>query len=288
MKNLTKITSVALLLTTLGSNAQQTEVLPRAFYKRCLVTSISGGPSRAFYATYDTEGKKVKSDIAQGAIDPFIMEYGLTNKIGLGFSYGGETYGVNVNEYYNANILETSPTMNAITKYLTFDFSYHPYSTKRLDISLFGSAGFFRVSGTAYSNLQSGLTYDADGNPITTSCFRKEVFNYYGRGAVIRTGARARYYFSKRFGLMAMYYYFNGLVKEKQKPNTISDQKPTSGYYTMINGMGLEFGLCFRIFKQKGVIKEESRLEKRAHRQKIREESEPESDKVPLFRLVWD
>ena len=50
MKKLTKTTGVALLLTALGSYAQQLE-LPKAFYKGCLVTSITGGTGRAYYTT---------------------------------------------------------------------------------------------------------------------------------------------------------------------------------------------------------------------------------------------
>lgn len=256
MKNLTIITSVALLLMSLGSIAQQAE-LPRAFYKRCLVSSISGGPSRAIYTTFDNEGTRIKSDIAPGVIDPFIMEFGLNNKLGIGFSSGGETYGINVNDYYKAEMPEGMQFMNAQTKYLTLDLSYHPLVTKRMDISLFGAAGYFKVSGTA-----SGFMMDGTIDQNTMYCTPPtKTFSYNGKGAVVRTGVRSRFYFTKRFGFMAMAYAFNGYVKEKQKPNPISDQKNNTGYGTMITGAGLEFGICFRIFKQKNVVKETAPIE---------------------------
>jgi hypothetical protein len=36
----------------------------------------------------------------------------------------------------------------------------------------------------------------------------------------------------------------------------VSDQVNNTGHYTSLLGGGLEFGLCFRIFKQKGVKQE--------------------------------
>lgn len=279
MKDLTKLTSVALLLTALGSYAQQTEVLPKAFYKKCLVTSITGGPSRALFTTYTNDGEKVHSDMASGEIDPLIMEYGLTDKIGVGFSRGGENYNIDANKFYNADLPDYSSIMWTSTKYLTADLSYHPFTTKRLDVSLFASTGIFKVTGDIYK--LGG--WDCTSDPI---------YSYSGRGAVVRAGVRSRFYFTKRFGLMAMAYGFNGIVKAKYLPGSVSDQKNNSGYTTNVGGGGLEFGLCFRVFKQKGV-KEETLEEKIARKEKKREEREERkqkqnSDKTPLFRLVWD
>lgn len=280
MKDLTKLTSVALLLTTLGSYAQQAEVLPKAFYKKCLVTSITGGPSRALFTTYTNDGEKVHSDMANGQIDPLIMEYGLTNKLGIGFSRGGENYSIDPAKFYRADLPDYSSTMWTSTKYLTADLSYHPYITKRLDVSLFASTGIFKVTGDVY---KLGEWCDP-------------LYTYTGRGAIVRGGIRSRFYFTKRFGLMAMAYGFNGIVKAKYKPGSVSDQINNTGYYTNVAGGGLEFGLCFRIFKQKGV-KEETLEEKIARKEKARAEKEEKReeklekkgcDKTPLFRLVWD
>lgn len=276
MKNLTKLTNVALLLTSLSSYAQQAEVLPKAFYKKCLVTSITGGPSRALFTTYTNDGEKVHSDMANGQIDPLIMEYGLTDKIGIGFSRGGENYSIDADKFYRADLPEYSSTMWTSTKYLTADISYHPYCTKRLDVSLFGSTGIFKVTGDVY---KMGEWCDP-------------LYNYTGRGAIVRAGVRSRFYFTKRFGVMAMAYGFNGIVKAKHIAGSVSDQKNNSGYTTNVAGGGLEFGICFRIFKQKGV-KEETLEEKLARKEEARAKKEEkremkESDKVPLFRFVWD
>src|SRR3954471_3779263 len=92
----------ALLLTVFSGNAQ--DPAPRAFYKRCLVTSVTGGPSKVMFSTFDSDGNKVHSDIAIGRIDPIIMEYGITDKIGVGFSHGGENYNIDPNSFYHANV----------------------------------------------------------------------------------------------------------------------------------------------------------------------------------------
>jgi hypothetical protein len=285
MKNLTITTSVALLLTALGSFAQQTEVLPKAFYKRCLVTSITGGPSRALFTTYNDDGVKQNSNLETGRIDPFIMEYGLTDKIGVGFSHGGENYDIDANAYYKANMPQDNKTMWASTKYLTADLSYHPYTTKRLDVSLFGSVGCFKVFGEIYQqNMDWCHPTDA-------------LYSYEGHGGIVRGGVRSRYYFSKRFGVMAMGYAFNGVAKEKRKPSPITDQPNNSGNWTILAGAGMEFGICFRIFKQKGVThvakksladKWNDLVENGWGQRKAEKQEEQESDKKPLFRLVWD
>ncbi len=273
MKNLTKLSSIALLLTALSSYAQKAEVLPKAFYKGCLVTSITGGPGKALFTTFNNNGDMVHSDMAVAQIDPLIMEYGLTDKIGIGLSRGGENYNIDANKFFNVGVAEGDQTMWTSTKYLTADLSYHPFTTKRIDVSLVASAGFFKVTGDCYKFSE-------------WSCSSQPLYSYRGKGAVARAGIRARYYFTKRFGLMALAYGFSGIAKAKYQPNAITDQKNNTGYYTSISGGGLEFGLCFRIFKQKGV-KEESSIERKARRDKEKAEKE-ETDKVPLFRLVWD
>ena len=268
MKNLTILTGqIALLLITSCGFAQE----PRAFYKGCLATSITGGPSTAIFSTRTNDGKKVHTERVNGVIDPLIMEYGITDKIGAGFSWGGENYNLNANKFYKADMPTGNEYMTASTKYFTLDGSYHPFVTKRIDVSLFGAAGYFKVEGTCYQFAESSYCSPP-----------KELFNYTGKGAVVRAGLRSRVYFSKRFGIMAMAYGFNGMVKEKRKANSVSDEINNSGYFTSVLGGGLEFGLCFRIFKQKGVIQEAKKV-------KIRKEKvESDSDKVPLIRVIWD
>jgi hypothetical protein len=289
MKKLTTTTSIALLLLSLGSLAQQTEITPKAFYKRCLVTSVTGGPSKVLFTTRDNDGNLVKSGGEKGQIDPLIMEYGLTDKIGIGFSKGGESYLIDANNYYKADLGEKDKMMWASSKYLTADVSYHPYTTKRFDVSVFASLGYFKMCGDVYKQLDNG-SYDWCGTPE---------FSYTGKGAIVRTGVRTRYYFSKRFGVMAMAYAFDGYAKQKHKPSPIADQPNNTGFSTMLAGGGMEFGICFRIFKQKG-LKQDDKVKKSLKERwdekfsngwgqaKVEKKEKEESDKKPLFRLVWD
>jgi hypothetical protein len=268
MKNLTILTGqIALLLISTCGFAQ---VEPRAFYKKCLVSSITGGPSTAVFTTRSDDGQKVHRERVNGMIDPLIMEYGITDKVGVGFSLGGENYNLNAKDFYRAKLPDANEYMTASTKYFTLDYSYHPFVTKRIDVSLFGAAGYFKVQGTSY---QFSEDYCA---PPT------ELYSYKGHGAVIRAGVRSRIYFSKRFGFMAMAYGFNGMVKEKQKPNPVSDQVNNTGHYTSLLGGGFEFGLCFRIFKQKGVKQEAEKTKILQYKEEI------DNDKNPVIRVVWE
>ncbi len=273
MKKLAKsIYLIAFVGTTLCAQTQ-----PLAFYKRCLVTSITGGPSSALYTTRTNDGRPSHSDRLTGSIDPIIMEYGITNRLGIGFSHGGETYYVNANDFYNANVQEGSEYMFSTTKYLTLDLSYHPFVTKRLDLALFTGIGYYNVSGSCYNN-----NFDDKWS-------MPALYNYNGRGAVARVGVRSRFYLTKRFGVMGLLYAFNGYAKEKQKPNTVSDAVNNSSYSTSLTGVGAELGICYRLFKQKGVVKETAKVKKAQRIKKVRKEKEEqENDKAPLFRLVWD
>jgi len=91
---------------------------------------------------------------------------------------------------------------------------------------------------------------------------------------------------------MAMAYAFDGYAKQKRQPSEVSDQPNNSGFSTMLVGGGMEFGLCFRIFKQKG-LKEKSKLTWRERwnyfsgNEKFEKEFD-ELDEKPTFRLVWD
>jgi hypothetical protein len=261
----TALIFLAFLIIANGIYAQ-----PLAFYKRALVTSVSRGPSRALYTTKTAEGKTVHSEIIRGNIDPLIMEYGLTDKIGIGFSRGGEIYGVNSREFYKTKAPDDlNCYMMASTKYLTVDLSYHFYVSKRIDLSVFGAAGYYSVSGT--SSFSSGPELKENG---TYQASAVQYFYYKGSGLVSRGGVRARLYYSKRFGLMAMAYAFDGGVKGKKMNNEISDEVSGSAYSTFLRGAGLEFGLCMRLFKQKGLKKELPKAD--------------DEEKVKMITFEWD
>ena len=271
-KNRILTIGLALLLMVLGALAQA----PKAFYKYCVVTSITLGPGKAFYTTRSDDGKKVHSELLDASIDPLITEYGLTDKIGLGLSRGGENFNVDVNKFYKQNIPEDTygNMMWASTKYLTFDASYHYFTTKRLDLSFFCGLGYYKLSGTA-------------GNTNPDMQYQDPLFTYNAKGGVIRSGARVRWYFSKRFGFMSMIYGYKGLVKEPYKRSPISDAKGSGGFSTTLTGAGYEMGICFRIGKQKNVKAEAPKAPKEKKKRRERNDDE-NNDKVPLFSLVWD
>jgi len=268
---------LALLLMIPKANAQEN---PRAFYKYCVVTSITWGPGKAIYTTKDYKGEKVYSQLLNAQIDPIITEYGLTNKIGLGFSKGGDNFDVNVNKFYRQNLPEDTYNnmMWVSTKYFTFDASYHYFNTKRLDLSVFSGVGYYKLSGNnGYSD--SSLTYHGPS------------FSYNAHGGVIRSGARVRWYFSKRFGFMANVYAYKAFVREPYKRNFVSDANGSGGFSTTLTGVGSELGICFRIGKQKNVKTIQTERTKKAKKQRKPKKEDIEYDpdkKPPLFTLVWD
>jgi hypothetical protein len=268
------ILTIGLVLLTVTSSISQER---KAFHKYCLVASVTGGPSKALYTTKDLNGEKIHSAILDGRIDPLITEYGLTDKIGIGITRGGENFDVNANTFYGQNISEVNNghIMFVTTKYLTADASYHYYTTKRLDLSVFGSFGYYMISGNA-GNI----------NPLTKS-YEGQQFSYDARGGIIRTGARARWYFSKRWGLMTMLYGFKGYAKEPFDQSQISDGNGKGGIITTLTGGGFETGICFRFGKQRNVNTEtpEPRKEKKKSR-KI--DPDDNNERTPLISVVWD
>ena len=269
MKKFSILTAAALLIFN-ANNFFAQQPMPLAFYKGCLVTSITRGPSKAIYTTASDYKKQSHEEVLRGKIDPLIMEYGITDKIGVGFSLGGENYDVNVNDFYGAKLPSDKEVMTSSTKYLTADVSYHPLVTKKLDVSVFGAMGSYKVSGSIYQ-------YDNCGYA------GKNLFRYNGKGAVARAGIRTRLYLTKRLGVMAMAYAFGGMVNEKAKTADISDGIKPARYSTTLKGMGMEFGVSYRFFKQKG-LKQEIAKPKKSEK----EESDDEDKKEPMIRLVWD
>jgi len=166
----------ALLLTVLVLNAQEG---PKAFHKYCVVTSVTGGPSKVLYETKASDGTPIHSEVLDGNIDPTITEYGLTDKIGLGITRGSDNINVNTNKFYRQNLVEDANEhmMAASTKYYTFDVSYHYFTTKRFDLSVFGSAGYFKVMGATYTNIDQSTKYQS-------------LYSYNACGDFMRTDAR--------------------------------------------------------------------------------------------------
>lgn len=265
-----RILSISLvLILTLATTAQEG---PKSFHKYCLITSITAGPGKALYTTRDRNDKIINSEILDSNIDPLVMEFGLTDKIGIGFSRGGENFNVDANKFYKQNLNSDNygNMMWTSTKYLTLDAAYHFFTSKRLDLSFFTGIGYYKLSGNVYIPNAETINYFAP------------LYSYNASGGVIRSGTRARWYFSKRWGVMGMMFGYAGKVKEPYKKNSISDANGSGGISTTLIGIGHEVGICFRIGKQKYVKTEATNEKKKLQKIKIEEDN----DKEPLISII--
>jgi len=107
----------------------------------------------------------------------------------------------------------------------TLDGNYHYYVSRKVDISAFASVG---ISSVEFDGKHGDMNY-----------------NYKATGVMLRAGTRAKYYFRKRFGVMAMLSAFQADCSTKG----IKDNTAGQGYNTKISGAALELGLCFRFLK---------------------------------------
>lgn len=204
----------------------------QAFKKGCLLLSISEGSTSANYSTTNhsanlnnLDGKSTafySSDL-DGIRDPLFIEFGLSNRWGIGLSSGNDLFTINPTNFYSFQRAENK-TITAKTSEFTFDINYHFYTRKRVDFSAYTSLGSF---GVAFSG--------KDGD---------QSFNYNAKGGIARLGVKARYYFWKRLGVMGMLSTYTGTAS----PDGISGNTVGSNTTTTIKGTAMEFGLCFRFF----------------------------------------
>jgi hypothetical protein len=243
------VISLLLLLMTGGLSQAQT-----AFHKNSLLIALTGGSTRANYSTRNINDGDFSTlnrrESMHGDIDPLIIEFGFTNRFGIGLTAGGESYRIDPNKFYGYQPIDQSQKITAFTSYFTLDFNYHLYVTKKLDVAIFGSAGTFKV--TAFDNFDQGNSaqtsqtnegaiQQSSGGDISALPGK----SYFARGSILRTGIKARYYFWKRLGVMAMVTNFSGLAKPSKH---IGDNSFGNNYSTVISGIATEFGLCFRFF----------------------------------------
>jgi len=202
------------------------QINAQAFKKGSLLVSITEGWTTANYTTRDINSP-VPTTLAEGEVggirDPLIIEYGLTNKFGIGLSSGTDVFKVNPSRFYNFRI-PGNEAAEVKTSELTFDLNYHYMVTKKLDLSAFTSLGVFSV---AFEGSKDDFKY-----------------KYEATGGIVRFGTKARYYVYKRFGVMGMASLFSGSgTPDKEKRNTIGN-----AYSTNLTGYAFELGLCFRFF----------------------------------------
>jgi hypothetical protein len=224
MKQLRVITVFAAVILLVVSSSQL--AYAQAFRKGSLVVSLSEGATYSKFKTSnsaDPYNDVITTQNINGDRDPLIIEYGITDRWGIGLTSGGDIYRVNPSTLYNFQT--TKGDIQAITGEFTVDANYHFYITKRVDLSGFGSVGLSGIS------IQGN-----DGD---------HAYEYKAGGGIIRVGAKAKYYVLKRFGIMGMVSAFStNLSPDGAKENTMGQYS-----YTSIKGFAWELGLCYRILR---------------------------------------
>ncbi len=219
MSSLSVVTFIILMSLNLSVNAQ-------AFRKGSLIIGISEGSTIANYTTRVTGGENpglIKSDCMPGVRDPFVIEYGVSNRWSVSLCSGNDIFNVNPSKYYGFS------TSNNQVKVSTSEFaaecSYHVFVNKRLDLSVFASTGLFsiKIKGN-------------DGDNF---------YNYSSNGTIVRYGTRVHYYFFKRLGAIGM---ISSYIANSS-PKDVKDNNVAKNYSTAINGIAIEGGLCYRLFK---------------------------------------
>lgn len=221
MKKNYSILSVFIFLFFIGNyNASA-----QAFRRGSLLISVSEGST---WANYNTRNIGQANSVAyhkciDGVRDPLIIEYGITNKWSFGLSTGTDFFYINPSKAYDFRT--STNKVKASTSEFTFDANYHVFVNQRLDLSVFTSLGLFSISMKGQDN-----------------DFK---YNYTSTGNIIRVGAKARYYFFRRFGAFGMMSSYLGTTNPKNiKGNTVA-----STYATNLNGFAIEAGLCYRILR---------------------------------------
>jgi hypothetical protein len=201
----------------------------QAFHKGALLLSISEGSTSATYSTSNVRNSPTAvlhfSKQMDGIRDPLFIEYGLSNRWGIGLSQGNDLFTVNAHDYYGYHTAGDKP-LDVKTSELTLDLNYHFLVRKRIDWCIYGSAGLFGVS-----YLDNTPAFDGTNN-------------YKAKGGITRVGSKLRYYFWKRLGVLVMVSAYSGNANPLQSPGFTENQ----GYSTKISGTATEFGLCFRFF----------------------------------------
>lgn len=204
---------------------------PRAdgasFYKGALLVSISEGSTTANYSTSNSEACRSHTRYTckmDGVRDPLFIEYGITNRWGIGVSSGNDLFSVNSQDYYGFKTADNK-ALNVKTSEFTFDLNYHIYSGRHIDWSVYSSVGSFGVSYNAIVGENTNYQYNA-------------------KGGIFRMGSRVRYYFGRRFGVLAMLSSYSAYAT----PKTASPVSEIKSYSTSIKGTAIEFGLCYRFF----------------------------------------
>lgn len=199
-------------------------IFAQSFRKGSLLVSLSEGVTYTKYTT-SYKGDGIKQGNVNGERDPLTVEYGLTDRWGIGMNLGGDIFNINSASYYNFESGESNNKAKAITSEITSDIHYHFFVTPKTDFSLFTSVG---IAGVTIEGKKGDANYKCNAS-----------------GGIIRTGTQVRYYFWKRFGALAMVSaYASQCSANRAEGNTFGH-----GISTNISGFAWELGLQYRILK---------------------------------------
>jgi|GEM_PF-769902 len=226
-----KIAGLTLLI---GLSFTNSNLYAQAFKKGAFLIGISEGGTKAHYNTNnndviidDSSPKATTSkDYMSGIRDPLFFEYGITNKIGVGISLGGDIWAVDPIKFYGINTTDNKK-VDVTTKEATLDLYYHMYVSRRVDWTVYGSVGTFSV----FFNEE----------------YNNEKQDYYAAGHIFRAGTSLRYYIFKRFAILGMISHYDSQATPTQQ-NAEKNNLPNK-YTTKIKGWAFETGFSFRFGK---------------------------------------
>ena len=194
----------------------------QSFRKGSLMISVSEGSTHSHFVTTDnstTVGTR-KDDHINGDRDPLIVEYGISDKWGIGLNMGGDVFHFSPMTYYNVS----SNEKKIMTSELTVEGNYHFYVTKKWDLAACGAIGL------------AGVQFKGSYGEGTVN-------DYNAGGGIVRLSGKARYYFLKRFGVLGILStYASSCTPDANKNESIARQTTTN-----ISGWAFEFGLCYRV-----------------------------------------
>lgn len=207
----------------------------KSFHKGSILVSLSEGRTHTYLHTEGTTNVPmdgVGGQMQDGDRDPLTFEYGISDKIGLGFNLGTDILKVDPSKLYG--FYTQSNSIKVFMSEVTADVHFHVVNTYKHDLSLFTSLGIASVdfSGNDYQNI-----YSLPSTEATNTAH----YNYHASGWIRRTGFKYKYYFGKRMGIMLMGSVFSTNCTPEKK---YLDQ--VGSIQTSMKGGAWELGPCFR------------------------------------------
>jgi hypothetical protein len=211
MKKLTIIAGTAFAIAILSASVKAQSM---AFRQGSFEINVTEGNT---YSNYTSNGlsTSVGEGHTIGCRDPFQIEYGLTNRWGIGISSGADLYTFNG---------VSGGQVHTVTSEFTIDGSYHFFVTKKIDVAAVASYG--------------GSSIDFKGGTGDNS------YSYATKGDIGRIGLHGRFFVLGHFGLVAMVTAFSE-TGVQQVASGYTGPRYSSSFW----GIAKEFGICYRIKK---------------------------------------